>query len=339
MQMVFPNEPEYRLQLLDPSHPIWHAEEKVAADQLRPLLGIEFGCRTSVVYAPPDPPTIRARRSLPLGAWPQRAGDRQFSPAVQAQIDAARQIGVNVLAYATNREVKWKDDIPDDRRPSGRRDDKRRAGKDFRGQAPPSRRLRRRPAGAGEPDGGGRRAIEALRVDLHPATIGHHRPGPVGPPHGLHARPQQLPSDRRGAGGPADVRRSRRRGAGRRDLRQPGVRRILPPRNGGDVSRPSRCERIPASDPLFTTTYGGFDLAQVSRRDPQPAGTNGPLSGRVRRVPPELEGIRLHDRYGVIFSQFDLSCALEKRDSLECRGYTREDAARIALNVLLYALH
>ena len=54
-------------------------------------------------------------------------------------------------------------------------------------------------------------------------------------------------------------------------------------------------------------------------------------------MPPELEGVRFGDRYGVIFSQFDLSCALEKRDSLECRGYTREDAARIGLNVLLYA--
>ena len=98
-------------------------------------------------------------------------------------------------------------------------------------------------------------------------------------------------------------------------------------------------ERIAASDPLLSTAYGGFDLAQVSRRDPQPRGANSPLSGRVSRVPPELEGIRLHDRYGVVFSQFDLSCALEKRDSLECRGYTREDAARIGLNVLLYALH
>jgi hypothetical protein len=29
---------------------------------------------------------------------------------------------------------------------------------------------------------------------------------------------------------------------------------------------------------------------------------------------------------------------LEKFDSMECRGYTREDAARIGLNVLLYAL-
>jgi hypothetical protein len=62
------------------------------------------------------------------------------------------------------------------------------------------------------------------------------------------------------------------------------------------------------------------------------------LNVAVRRVPPELEGIRMDDRYGVIFSQFDLSCALEKHDSLECRGYTREDAARIGLNVLLYAL-
>ena len=40
----------------------------------------------------------------------------------------------------------------------------------------------------------------------------------------------------------------------------------------------------------------------------------------------------------MIFSPYDLSCALEKHDSLECRGYTREDAARIGLNVVLYSL-
>ena len=98
-------------------------------------------------------------------------------------------------------------------------------------------------------------------------------------------------------------------------------------------------ERIPASDPLLTTAYGGFDLATVSRRDPQPGGNDGPLTAVVRRVPPDLEGVKIGDHYGVIFSQFDLSCALEKHDSLECRGYTREDAARIGLNVLLYSLH
>ena len=44
------------------------------------------------------------------------------------------------------------------------------------------------------------------------------------------------------------------------------------------------------------------------------------------------------DRYGVIFSEFDLSSALEKHDSLDCRGYTREDAARLGINVLRYAM-
>ncbi len=48
--------------------------------------------------------------------------------------------------------------------------------------------------------------------------------------------------------------------------------------------------------------------------------------------------MKLDDRYGVVFSRYDLSCALEKHDSLECQGYVREDAARLALNVLLYAL-
>ena len=52
-----------------------------------------------------------------------------------------------------------------------------------------------------------------------------------------------------------------------------------------------------------------------------------------------MEGLRLDKRYAVIFSPFDLSCALEKQDSLECQGYLREDAGRIGINVLLYALH
>ena len=29
---------------------------------------------------------------------------------------------------------------------------------------------------------------------------------------------------------------------------------------------------------------------------------------------------------------------MEKHDSMDCRGYTREDAARIGLNVLRYAM-
>ncbi|MCL6505082.1 MAG: DUF4159 domain-containing protein, partial [Pirellulales bacterium] len=83
----------------------------------------------------------------------------------------------------------------------------------------------------------------------------------------------------------------------------------------------------------------GTDIRSVKRRDPQQRTTSGQLRSQVRQVPPELEGIRLGDRYGVIFSPYDLSCALEKQESLECPGYTRDDAARIGLNIILYSLH
>ena len=49
--------------------------------------------------------------------------------------------------------------------------------------------------------------------------------------------------------------------------------------------------------------------------------------------------MRIDGRWAVIFSPLDISCALENHEAIECRGYRREDAARIALNVLLYAIN
>jgi hypothetical protein len=40
----------------------------------------------------------------------------------------------------------------------------------------------------------------------------------------------------------------------------------------------------------------------------------------------------------VILSPYDISCALEKGASLDCKGYIPPDAAKIGANVLLYAL-
>ena len=63
------------------------------------------------------------------------------------------------------------------------------------------------------------------------------------------------------------------------------------------------------------------------------------MRARVQKVPPELEGIEIDGRLAVIFSPYDISCALEQHEALQCRGYTREDAARIGLNVLMYSLN
>ena len=97
-------------------------------------------------------------------------------------------------------------------------------------------------------------------------------------------------------------------------------------------------EEIPATDPIFTAAeHGGYDIREVTLREP--AGGDGPMASRKRRTAPKLEGIRIGDRWAVIFSPFDISCALEKQNSMECTGYDRDDAEKIALNVLLYSLN
>jgi hypothetical protein len=337
MTLVFP-EPEYRLKLLDPSHPIWHAEEKVAADQQRPLLGIEFGCRTSVVYAPPDPPA-QPRPSLSCLWELSRSGRQQaFTLAVQSQVDAARSIGINVLAYATNRELANKDEIQ--------------ATSEHRSTETVDRGLvriakLRHPGGCDAAPRALTNLMEAagrelkrqsLRLDAH-STL-------------LNINSEQLFSYHM-------VFMHGRNGFRLTDGERANLKTYL--ERGGILFADAICanrdftasfrremaamfpnnplKAIPADDPMWTTHYGGFDLSRVTRRDPQPSGSGGPLKAVTRQVPPELEGIKLDDRYGVIFSQFDLSCALEKHDSLECRGYSREDAARIGINVLLYSLH
>ncbi len=50
---IYP-EREMSLRLLPPNHMIWHAEQHVAAEDVRPLWGIDSGCRTCVVYCPQD---------------------------------------------------------------------------------------------------------------------------------------------------------------------------------------------------------------------------------------------------------------------------------------------
>ena len=90
-----------------------------------------------------------------------------------------------------------------------------------------------------------------------------------------------------------------------------------------------------------TLAYGGYDIRHVSLRDPQlQADENAqPLSSRARQVEPQLEGIEIDGRWAIVFSPFDISCALESHQGIGCRGYTQQDAARIGLNVLLYSLN
>ena len=48
---------------------------------------------------------------------------------------------------------------------------------------------------------------------------------------------------------------------------------------------------------------------------------------------------RFGNRKRVVSSPFDISCALENATVSQCEGYTRDDATKICINVLLYRLN
>jgi hypothetical protein len=76
----------------------------------------------------------------------------------------------------------------------------------------------------------------------------------------------------------------------------------------------------------------------VKRRIPESGKLTDPLDPTLRDGEPFLEGIQLKGRYCLIYSKFDISCAVERQSSVGCAGYDSHDAVRIFVNVIRYAL-
>ena len=329
LDRVFP-EGEYKLRLAGPEHPIWRIDRLVRADS--PYVGrlwtIEYGCRTCVVLSEVD-----------LSCYWELYGRGRIAgmpEQVKLRMEDANAIGLNVLAYATNREPKGKEetfiasDLPD------------LAAQGDRGVI----RIAKLIHGGGCNDAPG-----ALANLIRTATQGE-----------LKLQISDQPFEVK-ASDPALPRFHLAFMHGRHDFRfTPEERKSLRAflENGGLLFADSICAskefadafrreialvlpdqklaRIPGDSRLFTDAAGGFNIQQVSRREPAAAQAGQPLRSRVQKVAPELEGVEIDGRLAVIFSPVDISCALEQHEALQCRGYTREDAARIALNVLLYSL-
>ena len=330
---MFP-EPEYRLQLLPPEHPVWDAEEPVHPKYRRPIYGIDFGCRWSVIYCPPAEPG-ELRPSLSCLWELSRAGrDMNYPKSVADHVQAGLSTGVNILAYATTRELKSKEEV---------------AAHQVRKAADDSHdRNRFRIANLRHP--GGCEAAPRALINLMETAAGQ-----LGIQTAAADEPVSL-RDNAIFDYPVVFMHGRNRfsftGAERKQLKTYLERGGLLMANAICSSEAftqsfrremetmfpdNPLEPIPASHALFTSDLGGFNLSTVTRRDPQ-RGKKGRVEDVLRKVPPALDGIRIGNRYAVIFSRFDLSCALEKQNTLECRGYIREDAAKIGVNILLYSL-
>ena len=68
---------------------------------------------------------------------------------------------------------------------------------------------------------------------------------------------------------------------------------------------------IPRDDEIYTRKVG-FDLADVQYSK----------AAGGRRDFPQLEGVKLNGHWAIIYSKYDIGCALERHQGLDCKGYT-----------------
>jgi hypothetical protein len=94
-------------------------------------------------------------------------------------------------------------------------------------------------------------------------------------------------------------------------------------------------EAIPPNDDLFGVELNGAAITAVRCRRSGPDGR--PETG-YRSVPPQLEGIRVNGRWAVIYSKYDIGCALENHPSVDCLGHDHASAVQLARAAVLFAL-
>ncbi len=319
--------PTSKLEKLPPSHPVWSAEGRVQPSRIGAdywLYGVQACCRTAVMYSPKSL-TCRWELSDPTGHRPYA------SDAVRAETATAAQLGQNIIAYATGRELKDKLDA------------RSILVADFDSNA--SRGVLRIPrlalaSGSEEAT----RSLPNLTMMLKTKF-----PVRVLPVEG------DVPLDAEKLAafpilwvhGRTDFQWTE---AERRELRT-----FI--RNGGVVLADCICgsdafaaafrrewaavmpdsplRPMPADHPAMTDQYG-YDLSTVTLRLPSTSPDGATVT--KRQGPPLIETAMFDGLTAAYLSPYDLSCALESPNSIQCPGYDTTDAAKIGINLILYSL-
>jgi hypothetical protein len=317
------------LEKLSPDHPIWSAQAQVQPKDLPSgawLYGVQTCCRLGVVYCPYSL-SCRWELKLPYG------NRDKYSESIQSDIDTATKLGINVLTYASGKELKQKLDTVS-------------ILKQVVKATATDRGLFMLPvlnhnAGADDAPRAVKTLIEWLNQEnpfqmssekrLISISSDQLQLYPVGFMHGrgilkLDEPQKQALRDHFSAGGflicnaiCGDIQFV--------DSFRQEMQQVL----GQPLTA------LDASHPLFSNKYQGFDLKQVSVMDPTKA-EGGQIVAMTRKSSPIIEAGYVDGRMVVAFSPLDMSCALESRHSLQCKGYVREDAARLGINLVLFGL-
>lgn len=315
--------PESKLEPLDSAHPIWSAHFPILPSPERPLLGLQACCRTSVVYCPANLSCYWALSK------PAILDSNQVPIAMRRRVEYATQIGVNVVAYATGRELNEIGETP--------------TVADLEVRALEDRALvfpkLNHGGGADDAPNAWNKVLEELKtgIGLEIKTAKKM----------ISAKPEALMDH------PFIFIHGRQQISFTQEERD-ALRRYL--ELGGFIFADSICAseafsesfreemkkiigaplgKIPAGHDLWTNPDYGAPLTQVTLRT-RDASVEGGF--RESRQAPDMEGVEMDGRLAVIFSPFDLSCALENKKVSNCDGYTRIDALQIAAKVVLYSL-
>jgi hypothetical protein len=97
-----------------------------------------------------------------------------------------------------------------------------------------------------------------------------------------------------------------------------------------------KLEPIHLSDELYSAQLNGEAIRSVKCRRLREDGKS--VDPNFQTLPPDLEGIKYKGRWVVIYSRYDLGCALEGNAGSDCLGHDQASAMRLGRAAVLYAL-
>lgn len=316
MARLFPDNP---LKPLPPEHPIWRAHSLIKPDEF-PLEGIEMGCKTVVVYSPQDLSCY----------WESNQSEKGKNLL-------AFRLGANIVAYATGMEL-----------PKPRLTAAEVVRDDADGRIIPRGYLQvaqLRHEGDWQP---APKAMRNLMLQLQDKTrlLVALKTEAIHPSQSavldfkflyMHGRNQfsygqdsvaleNLRADLQ-TGGLLFADACCGKKAFDTSFREM-MKKVFPDK---------KLEPIPPDDVLYSEELNGKGQALTTVRCRRES-ADGTPEPELRTVPPALEGIKYNGRWVVIYSKYDVGCALEKHQSTDCLGHDHASALRLGTAVVLYAL-
>lgn len=332
---------EAELNLLPHNHPVYHTWFNLH-DEVQ-LYGVETGCRTAIIYCRDNlachwemaAPSLKTRSGGSQSSRPSSS----ISSHVQQQVvvDRAIRIGSNVIAYAAGDQLTaWPrtPEIPEST---------------FEHFLPTEMDRSLLRVAQIRLEEGGNVAPRALQAILHGANSVH---GPLASP-----APSFLTLDSPDLfdhlllflhGGKEFALTDEQVQALRLHLQRGGL--LFADACCGSASFDASFRKLATQlfpdqalkrlpiDHEFYKFSPAFRLQKVKIRTFHGTTANFSEKWHVKETKPQLEGVELNGRLVMIYSRHDVSCALAAPNRNDCEGYVPEDARRIGVNVVMYAL-